>query len=451
MANTVWGATVNTTLSGGNLVATATGVGGVLSQDVQTAGMFYFEITIGATFASANSGIGICNGNAALATVGATPSNAVLLRRNGTLFIDNVSSGSVAPTLTAGNVVGVAVNLISRMIWFRVGAGNWNNNAANDPVGSIGGKSIAPVIPGYQSAYVVGALAQTGDTVTANFGTTAFVGTVPSGYVAGWPTGATSLPTSMVATGSGGAVWTSGSGSIPVLVSVVGAGSWVSLSSSTTRIGMVGVGSWINASSIQLNGVSATAKAGKLGPRYIKLTGASITGKVSAFNPGPIPCPPDWWLTYIYCAAGDLQVVGADVKPGPPREAILVSLYPISMPDHVYGLYSDEGVELGDTFSKITMAVWCCESIDIVGNNRVNPDFSISLTPAQVVMWFNDVNGQPVFTGTFNNPGAAPFKYHIAFSLDTLAGVYSFCGNGIPWQVVDATFHQLAEIGNQEP
>jgi hypothetical protein len=107
----------------------------------------------------------------------------------------NISFG----TITAGTVVCVAVDATARLIWYRLGAaGTWNNVAGRDPAIGSGGVSINNLGGGIQ-IYPVAAFTQNGDQITANFGDSAFAGTVPSGFTSGFTAGAT-VDTNVLAT-----------------------------------------------------------------------------------------------------------------------------------------------------------------------------------------------------------------------------------------------------------
>jgi hypothetical protein len=100
--------------------------------------------------------------------------------------------------ITAGQVLCIAADLTSRLIWYRIGAaGNWNANATRNPATGVGGVVILNLgngIPVFPAANV-NAL---NDQITANFGDTAFVGAVPSGFTSGFTAGA-SVSTNAIA------------------------------------------------------------------------------------------------------------------------------------------------------------------------------------------------------------------------------------------------------------
>jgi hypothetical protein len=136
-----------------------------------------------------NIAVGVSSGAASLGSFG--------LVHNGTLYNDGVSSGLAFGTIANGTVVCIAVDTDARLVWFRLGAaGNWNTVASNNPATGVGGVSlsIGRGIPIYPSVVLV----SSGDQITANFGDTAFVGAVPSGYTSGFTAGA-SVPTNAIA------------------------------------------------------------------------------------------------------------------------------------------------------------------------------------------------------------------------------------------------------------
>jgi hypothetical protein len=206
MANTSWSTTdrLNVTVGGtGNLTVTnATAAGGVRTIDRNNTGKFYFEYTC--TTWPNNVAIGIANIYTVLSTVAFPGSgqNAVLLNNSGSIAVNGVGSSFGIPAIANGSVVCVALDLTNRLIWFRNGAaGNWNGGAANNPVTGTGGVDISPVFSTAFPAFGLICATATSSTlnITANFGDTAFVGTAPSGFTAGFTSGAT-FPTYEIVT-----------------------------------------------------------------------------------------------------------------------------------------------------------------------------------------------------------------------------------------------------------
>ena len=201
MANTVWNGsdkTASVTLTGSNLIATSVGTGAVRAVDRQVTGKYYWEVTL--TTADPSYGTGIANPNAVLGTLYAAPTGAAIVYASGQIWANNVNTGLTLGSLAAGGIVlCLAVDTDARRFWARSGAaGNWNGNVANNPATGVGGVDIAAV-GGYAIPFYPAACFSTAThAVTANFGDTAFVGAVPSGYTSGFTAGA-SVPTNAIA------------------------------------------------------------------------------------------------------------------------------------------------------------------------------------------------------------------------------------------------------------
>ena len=185
---TIWNASdknVNITLSLGNLRATSAGDGyGVRSISSASSGKFYFETTLGLT----NSiRVGIANSSTPLS--GTTYASSVSVSNSGTVYVNATTTGISIGNIPNGSVACVAIDLDNRSVWFRVGAaGNWNGSSGNNPATNTGGVAI-PVGTTYPMfAYVV---CSTSDVAIANFGASAFTGTAPSGFSAGFGSDAT--------------------------------------------------------------------------------------------------------------------------------------------------------------------------------------------------------------------------------------------------------------------
>lgn len=90
--------------------------------------------------------------------------------------------------MSSGFIIGIAADIDNRKAWFRVVSpsflGNlWNGNASADPTAGVNGVVVpsGPILP-------VACWGQNPDVYTVDFGATAFSGTVPTGFTAGWPT-----------------------------------------------------------------------------------------------------------------------------------------------------------------------------------------------------------------------------------------------------------------------
>jgi hypothetical protein len=180
---------LNVTLSNGNLTATAVtgqtnaGVRGVGSI---SSGKYYWECKyIG--IANNGMGIGAATASANLATMGTTMAQTVLMTRLGNIFINNVNSGVSLSTRAVNDVVAIAVDMIGKLVWFRVTpSGNWNNNGTADPAGGTGGLSISALTGPLYPFFLPGFPTNSGDVITMNSGGSAFNGVVPAGFTAGF-------------------------------------------------------------------------------------------------------------------------------------------------------------------------------------------------------------------------------------------------------------------------
>lgn len=201
MANTTWNPSdksANVTLTGSNLIATASGASAwVRAVDKQITGKFYWECRP-TVWGNANTGVGLCPG-ALAAPSGASAVGMCAVFKSGTIWLDGSSTGLTLGARAANDVIGIAVDFGARLAWFRVAAaGNWNGSATANPATGAEGISIPFMgigIPGFPLS-VMGANL---DSITANFGDTAFTGTVPSGFTSGFTAGVTS-PTNALAT-----------------------------------------------------------------------------------------------------------------------------------------------------------------------------------------------------------------------------------------------------------
>jgi len=184
---TIWSPAdvANVTLSGGNLVATGfAATGGVRSNKILKPGnKYYWEVTLTAVASNALA-CGIATANVTLSTAAGTTAGVAAVNRLANVFINGVNQGvSLGVPFPAGTVIGVAVDLLSNLIWFRVGAsGPWNTSGVSsyNPADTTGGFYIGALTGSLHAFFATGG---TGDAVTVNFGATAFVGAVPTGFI----------------------------------------------------------------------------------------------------------------------------------------------------------------------------------------------------------------------------------------------------------------------------
>lgn len=196
MANTTWNPAdlTNLTLSGGNLVATASsGNGGVRAVDRFLTGKYYFEVTETFSLGGGTMTIGVANANANLSTGYNAPTNVATVFNNSgsSIFVNSGTAvGSLGVTLVTGNIISVALDLDNKRIWFRLApSGNWNGSGTANPATNTGGFDITALFGG--GSLTIGPAAFFGSSgsrvATANFGNTAFSGAVPAGFTSGFP------------------------------------------------------------------------------------------------------------------------------------------------------------------------------------------------------------------------------------------------------------------------
>lgn len=202
MANTTFNPsdkTANVALSNGDLTATLTGSGStqaVRGIHRHVTGKFYFEATYNTVVGG--TAFGICKAGLTLTTLGssgfAQTQGIAVLNTIGQIFVDGTQRAGTG-AIASGTVCGCAFDLGTGMIWFRIGAaGNWNFSATANPAAGLGGFDLRNFLTGFVAVYpVVSSLSPQGTVVTANYGDSAFAGTVPSGFTSGFPTNTPAL------------------------------------------------------------------------------------------------------------------------------------------------------------------------------------------------------------------------------------------------------------------
>lgn len=179
---------IGVTLDATLLEATATtGSAGVRGLGGHNTGKLYFEVTHTAGLAQ-QVGVAPAAANLSGALSGSTVGVAVVLNTGG-ITVNAVASGSTLGARATGDIIGIAVDLTAALIWFRVApSGNWNGSGTANPATGVGGVSIAAagLPPGTAHHPYVSMRFADSAKVTANFGSSAFSGTVPSGFASGW-------------------------------------------------------------------------------------------------------------------------------------------------------------------------------------------------------------------------------------------------------------------------
>lgn len=175
-----------TTLSGGNLVATFNATASGVACTRKMTGKTYWEVTIGGTLANVQN-VGIVNAQSNMGAgqqIGAG-TNGCGYAQSGAVTI-NGSTISTIQTFAAGNTICIACDIFNQLIWFRVGAGNWNNNAANNPATGVGGISLATLAASGSLGPVFPAASanSASDSATAIFASGSFTQSPPAGFSA---------------------------------------------------------------------------------------------------------------------------------------------------------------------------------------------------------------------------------------------------------------------------
>lgn len=166
----------NQTTSGGGLVATSTGAGGVEATRC-VSGKSYFEAVI--TTLTGTPSLGLATGAYLTTAVLGALTSSIAYRPSGIVVINNVTVATIA-AYVQGNRIGVAIDPILQQIWFRVNNGNWNNNVANDPATGVGGIDYSTGNTGRLAPAFYASL--TGTVWTTKF-TTPFTDVAPTGFV----------------------------------------------------------------------------------------------------------------------------------------------------------------------------------------------------------------------------------------------------------------------------
>lgn len=175
-------------ISGGGLVATSElvilSITGACSVDGWASGKYYFECL--ATLVDAGDVVGIGNttdlsSGGSLGTPGST--GKISWAPDGSVNCDGLLIGTAA-AYSNSNQLSFATDLFARLIWFRVGSGDWNGDPGADPAIGAGGFTFN-ALDAIVSPFVQ--LVTNGDSVEFNFGQNPFAEIVPAGFSPGWP------------------------------------------------------------------------------------------------------------------------------------------------------------------------------------------------------------------------------------------------------------------------
>lgn len=171
-------------------VSWSVAVSGVVRSIFNTlTGKYYWEVKVNSF--TGNFVIGIANQNGTTTTNPTSNANCCsLLSSSPNIWSAGANTNITIPggALAVGSVVSIAVDVANRLIWFRHNGGTWNETLSTTaPTAGTGGISISGFIgTGLPLYATVGGNAGTACNLDANFGQSAFVYPVPSGYETGF-------------------------------------------------------------------------------------------------------------------------------------------------------------------------------------------------------------------------------------------------------------------------
>lgn len=172
-------------LSGGNLIAThsSANAGSVRADTSMASGKWYWECTVGSGVASWYCGI--AKSTASLTAVPGGDADGWSYTQGGGGFskFNNATFAAYGNTFTDGDIIGFALDLTAGAIWCSKN-NSWQNSATQAEIeaGDTTHAMYASLSGTFYPAFGSGADAQV---CTANFGASAFSGTVPSGFNSG--------------------------------------------------------------------------------------------------------------------------------------------------------------------------------------------------------------------------------------------------------------------------
>jgi len=182
-------------MSNGNLTVTHgtnNNTTGVQSKTELFGGRGYFEVLLQTSVSNTN-GVGLKPYTAGAFSDSVSPNftngvGVALGPVSSTVRSNGVDSGKDLGPQAVGKTVCVAIDLNARLAWFRFNAGNWNGDAAANPVTGTGGVAFPT---GGQAPCVRFTNGTATDAFTANFGATAFAFSPPTTFIGwnGWNSG----------------------------------------------------------------------------------------------------------------------------------------------------------------------------------------------------------------------------------------------------------------------
>lgn len=174
-------------LSNGDLTVTHPGPTGnakVRATTSKSTGKWVVEIGVIVDL-SGQTGIGLASASTSLtgsSNLGSSGQDSTSVSTSGGVRVSpagQVIANNIPLNYGPGETVMIAVDLDASLVWFRTSGSNWNNSGTANPATGVGGVDISAISG---TLYPSVQLRGSGDQMTANFGASAFVHTIPSGF-----------------------------------------------------------------------------------------------------------------------------------------------------------------------------------------------------------------------------------------------------------------------------
>src|SRR5579864_3424055 len=179
----------NQSLSNGNLTNTATSSANAITRSIAShaTGKYYFEFTPAASGSIAGIAVGIGTASMINTDYLTQIPDSVGVGYGGTTWNGSGLTGTTTcPALVAAHVFGIAVDFGATLIWvldITGGTGQWNANATANPATGVNGCNFSAAVSSGSGNFEAAVTCSVNtNSVTFNFGGSAYSGSVPSGF-----------------------------------------------------------------------------------------------------------------------------------------------------------------------------------------------------------------------------------------------------------------------------
>ncbi len=157
----------NVTLSNGNLtcVNSAVGLACVRSTTSKApgSGRWFYQATLNAIGNQSDDCVGVALSTASLTSfnnggnaTGSTGGAAYYSRfASNNVSVNGIGQSGSLGLGAPGDVISIAADMISLLVWFKRNLGNWNGSGSADPAAGIGGFDISAVFTGANPAFAI--------------------------------------------------------------------------------------------------------------------------------------------------------------------------------------------------------------------------------------------------------------------------------------------------------